>query len=157
MRSTDEYGGIPWWDLQMSMVESLDEIYRWVWWNTLMRSTDEYGGVPWWDLQMSMVESLDEIYSWVWWTLVMRSTDEYDDISWSLNHVRRTIDPVLVDHHDLFFTWSHWSILHGILAAPYLGVSPLREDGASICPIDPVCSVSRVFLLNNDAKAKAIF
>ena len=36
MRSTDEYGGISWWDLQMSMVSSLDEIYKWVWWYLLI-------------------------------------------------------------------------------------------------------------------------
>ena len=31
----------------------------------------------------------------------------YMQTSLFLNHVQRTIDPVLVDPHDLFFTWSH--------------------------------------------------
>ena len=107
----------------MSMVESPDKIYRWVWWNLLIRSTDEYGGISLWDLQMSMVKYLDEIYRWVWWNLLMRSTDEYGRISWwdlQMNMVRSNLisqscpedgNPVLVNPHDLFFTMSHWSIL----------------------------------------------
>ena len=74
----------------------------------------------------------------------MRSTDEYGEISWFLNHVRRVIDPVLVDPHDLFFTWSHWSYWYSGCSISW--VSPLREDGASACPRDPGCSESQVSL-----------
>ena len=113
----------------MSMVESLDEIYRWVWLNLLMRSTDEYGWISWWDLQMSMVESLDEIYRWVWWNLLMRSTYEYGGISWFLNRVQRTTDPVLL----VYIRYSDRSIYW---------VSPLREDGAPTCPSSHVSWIS---------------
>jgi len=114
------------------MVESLDKIYRWVWWNLLIRSTDEYGGIFWWDLQMIMVISFDEIYRWVWWNLLMRSTDEYGRISWwdlQMNMVRSSLISQSCPEDDKSrLRKSSRSLLHneslvyiGILAAPYLG------------------------------------
>ena len=80
----------------------------------------------------------------------MRSTDEYGEISWFLNHVLRTIDPVIVDPHDLFFARSHWSILVFWLLH-ILGVSIERRWSFHMCPgypRAPGCSVSRVSLLH---------
>ena len=58
------------------------------------------------------------------------------------------IDPVLVDPHDLFFTWSPWSISISSCSISWVSLSrePAREYGDSVCPRGPGCSVSRVSL-----------
>ena len=30
---------------------------------------------------------------------------------WSLYHISSSVDPILIDPHDLLFTWIHWSVL----------------------------------------------
>ena len=58
----------------------------------------------------------------------------YMQTSLFLNHVQRTIDPVLVDPHDFFFTWSHRSVL--------------GEDGTSSCLRSTNRSISQMYLLH---------
>ena len=139
----------------MSMVESLDEIYRRVWWNLLMISTDEYGEISWF---LNHVQRTTDPVLLVY--IGILTAPYIGCLHWNKMELLHVLVPMCPGYPiDPGCSVSWMSLLHEpsreSRASSGCSISwmfPLREDGASAFTGDPGCPVSRVSLLHEPSQ-----